>query len=228
VRKKAVILLSGGLDSATTMAIAKRERFECESLTFDYGQRHRREIDSARAIAVALGVERHTVVQVDRAMLAGSALTGAGRVPKRRDPAQIARGIPVTYVPARNALFLTHALAYAETIGASDIFIGINALDYSGYPDCRPEFVRAFETMANLATKCGVEGTQFSIHTPLINMTKAQIIWRAVELGLNLSLTHSCYDPAADGRACGQCDSCQLRRKGFAEAGIEDPLEYST
>lgn len=224
--KKAIILLSGGLDSATTLAWAISEGFECEALTFRYGQRHSREIEAARAVAAALGVHRHRVIQIDPGVVAGSALTGSQEVPKMRTPSEITQGIPVTYVPARNALFLAHALACAETLGAADIFLGVNAVDYSGYPDCRPQFVRAFEEMANLATKCGVEGTRFTIHTPLISLSKAQIVRRAIELGVDLSMTHSCYDPAPDGRACGRCDSCQLRRKGFAEAGIEDPLLY--
>jgi 7-cyano-7-deazaguanine synthase len=224
--KTAIILLSGGLDSATTLAHAMRQGFECQALTFGYGQRHSVEIDAARAVATALRVRHHRIIQIDAAALAGSALTGSQDVPKGRAPSEITRGIPVTYVPARNILFLSYALAWAETIGAADIFIGINAVDYSGYPDCRPDFVRAFEQAANLGTKSGVEGRRFTIHTPLIELSKAQIVRHAIDLGVDLSLTHSCYDPSPDGRACGQCDSCQLRRKGFAEAGIEDPLPY--
>lgn len=228
MRKWAVVLLSGGLDSATTLAIARSQDFDCQALTFDYGQRHRRELEAAPRVAAALGADQHRIVQIDRSIFDKSALTGSIPVPKKRSESEIASDIPVTYVPARNALFLAYSLAYAETIGARDIFIGINALDYSGYPDCRPEFVAAFEVMANTGTKAAVEGARFTIHTPLIDLSKAQIIRRAVELQVDLSLTHSCYDPAPDGSACGQCDSCQLRRKGFTEAGLIDPIRYVT
>jgi 7-cyano-7-deazaguanine synthase len=217
--KRAVVLLSGGLDSATTLAIAIAQGFETHALSFDYGQRHGIELDAARRVAGALGVKAHHVAKIDNQIFAGSALTDDADVPKSRTDFD---GIPVTYVPARNTIFLAHALAYAESIGASEIFIGVNALDYSGYPDCRPEFIRAFERMANLGTKAA----RFKIHTPLIDMTKAQIIRRAAELDVDLALTHSCYDPSPDGRACGLCDSCQLRRKGFREAGMEDPISY--
>jgi 7-cyano-7-deazaguanine synthase len=226
--KRAVVLLSGGLDSTTTLAIAIAEGFEVYSLSFDYGQRHKIEIDAARRVAKALGVKAHRVAKIDNDIFPGSALTYDLDVPKARSESEIGDGIPVTYVPARNTIFLSHALAWAEVIGASDIFIGVNALDYSGYPDCRPEFIDAFEKMANLATKAGVKGARFHIHAPLINMSKAQIVRKAQELHVDLARTHSCYDPAPDGRACGQCDSCQLRRKGFREAGVTDPIEYAT
>ena len=226
--KKAVVLLSGGLDSATVMAIAISEGFEPEPLTFDYGQRHRHELEAARRVAQSLGVASHRILKIDPGIFSGSALTDSIEVPKGRSQAEMASDIPVTYVPARNTIFLALALGYAETLHAFDIFIGVNALDYSGYPDCRPEFIHAFETMANLATKAGVEGGRFTIHTPLLQMTKAEIIRRAADLHVDLSLTHSCYDPALDGRACGQCDSCQLRRKGFREAGISDPTAYAS
>jgi 7-cyano-7-deazaguanine synthase len=225
--KRAVVLLSGGLDSTTTLAIAIAEDFECYALSFDYGQRHEIEIAAARRVAQSLGVREHRLAKIDNNIFEGSALTDDVDIPKSRTEIEIARGIPVTYVPARNTIFLSYALAWAETLGASDIFIGVNALDYSGYPDCRPEFVLAFENMANLATKTGVEGSRFKIHTPLIELSKAEIIRKAVELDIDLSLTHSCYDPAPDGRSCGHCDSCQLRRKGFREAGVNDPLVYA-
>ncbi len=222
----AVVLLSGGLDSATTAAIARSEGFDWCALSFDYGQRHRFELESAARVAQALGARRHATVAIDLAQFGGSALTADIAVPKHRDEREMAAGIPVTYVPARNTVFLSLALAYAETLGAADLFMGVNAIDYSGYPDCRPEYIAAFERLANLATKAGVEGTlEFRIHTPLITMTKADIIRRGAALGVDYGLTHSCYDPAPDGRSCGQCDACVLRRKGFAEAGLVDPVE---
>jgi 7-cyano-7-deazaguanine synthase len=223
--KKAICLLSGGLDSSTVLAIARKDGFACYCLSFDYGQRHQIEMAAAAKVARQLGAAEHRVVRFDLRAFGGSALTGEIAVPKNRGEAQMAAGIPVTYVPARNTIFLSFALAYAEVIAASSIFIGVNAIDYSGYPDCRPEFIAAFESMANLATKAGVEGTTtIHIHTPLIQMTKADIVKAAVSLGVDLSLTHSCYDPGPDGRACGHCDSCLLRRKGFEEAGVVDPL----
>jgi 7-cyano-7-deazaguanine synthase len=226
---RAVVLLSGGLDSATTAAIARHEGFTLVALSVDYGQRHRFELDAARRVADSLEVARHVVASVDLDRFGGSALTDDIAVPLDREENEIAEGIPVTYVPARNTVFLALALAYAEVVGASDLFIGVNAIDYSGYPDCRPEFVAAFERLANLATKAGVEGSmKFSIHTPLINMTKAEIIRRGTELGVDFGLTHSCYAPNADGIACGRCDACQLRLKGFAEAGRTDPIAYQT
>lgn len=226
--KRAVVLLSGGLDSTTTLALAIAESFEVYSLSFDYAQRHKIEIDAARRVAKSLEVKEHRVVRIGNEIFGGSALTNEIEVPKARSKIEIAQGIPITYVPARNTIFLSHALAWAEVIGAFDIFIGVNALDYSGYPDCRPEFIAAFEKLANLSTKAGVEGAHFKIHTPLIKMSKAEIVGKALELKIDLSLTHSCYDPLADGRACGQCDSCQLRKKGFREAGVNDPIEYAT
>jgi 7-cyano-7-deazaguanine synthase len=225
--RPAVILLSGGLDSATVAAIARHAGFALYALSVDYGQRHRFELQAARRVAEALGVRRHVVLSVDLGQLGGSALTGAIEVPKDRDARQMAQDIPVTYVPARNTVLLSLALAYAETIGAADIFLGVNAIDYSGYPDCRPEYIDAFARLANLATKAGVEGRlRFAIHTPLIQMTKAEIIRRGMELGVDYSLTHTCYDPDAAGISCGRCDACQLRRQGFAEAGMADPLPY--
>ncbi len=224
---KAVLLLSGGLDSATVAAIARAAGYELYALSFDYGQRHRFELEAARRVGQALGVEQHVVLSIDLAQFGGSALTARIDVPKDRSAADMDRGIPVTYVPARNTVFLSLALAYAETLGAADLFLGVNAIDYSGYPDCRPEYIAAFEGLANLATKAGVEGTlQFCVHTPLIELSKAQIIRRGLELGVDYGLTHSCYDPAADGAACGHCDSCQLRLRGFAEAGQRDPARY--
>src|SRR5579884_1485041 len=220
---RAVCLLSGGLDSATCLAFARREGYECYALSFDYGQRHRIELDAARRIAEHLGASRHVVIPLDLRTFGGSALTSDVEVPKARSMEEMGEGIPITYVPARNTIFLSFALAWAEVLGAADIFIGVNAIDYSGYPDCRPEFIEAFERMANLATKAGVEGrTHVHIHTPLMQLSKAEIVKLAHSLGLDFSLTHSCYDPAPDGRPCGQCDSCILRRKGFEEAGIED------
>jgi 7-cyano-7-deazaguanine synthase len=223
----AVILLSGGLDSATTAAMAREQGFDLHALSVDYGQRHRFELEAGRRVAKSLGVRRHQMVRVDLGSFATSALTGSAPVPKGRSAEAMAEGIPVTYVPARNTVFLSLALALAEAIGAADLFIGVNAVDYSGYPDCRPEYIAAFERMANLATKAGVEGTlKFTIHTPLVHWTKAQIIRRGMELGVDYSLTHSCYDPDASGRPCGRCDACLLRLKGFAEAGLTDPLVY--
>jgi len=221
--RPAVCLLSGGLDSSTCLALARKEGYACYALSFDYGQRHRIELEAAARVARALGVERHIVAKVGLDVFGGSALTSDLEVPKGRTAADMGDGIPVTYVPARNTIFLSFALAWAEVLGSSDIFIGVNALDYSGYPDCRPEFIQAFEDMANLATKAGVEGrTRVAIHTPLIGLSKAGIVRLARDLGLDFSLTHSCYDPSPDGLPCGECDSCLLRRKGFEEAGIED------
>jgi 7-cyano-7-deazaguanine synthase len=228
--ERAVVLLSGGVDSSTTLAIARREGFELYALTFDYGQRHRRELEAARRVAEAMGVARHVVQRIDLTAAAGfggSALTGPGDMPRGRSDAAIAAGIPVTYVPARNLIFLSFATALAEIAGADHIFIGVNAIDYSGYPDCRPEFIRSFEQTAQLATRAGVaEGRAIQIHTPIIQLTKAEIIRKGLALGVDFALTHSCYDPDEEGRACGQCDSCRLRLKGFREAGVEDPAAY--
>lgn len=224
---KAVVLLSGGLDSATALAVCRAEGFAPHALTLDYGQRHRAELLAATRVAKALGAAEHKVVPVALDRLGGSALTDKIDVPKGRDVAEMAEGIPVTYVPARNTVFLSIALAYAEGIGAQDIYIGANVLDYSGYPDCRPEYLEAFEKMAALATKAGVEGRRVRIHAPLIRMTKAEIIRRGMELGVDYGLTHSCYDPDEHGRACGRCDSCLLRKKGFEEAGVADPTGYT-
>ena len=228
--KLAVVLLSGGLDSATTAAIAKAEGFEPAALTVDYGQRHRYELEASRRVAQSLSICRHETLAVDLSTLGGSALTDQIDVPKDRDESQMADdGIPITYVPARNTVLLSLALAYAEVTGAADLFVGVNAVDYSGYPDCRPEFIRAFEQTANLATKAGVEGTlRFHIHAPLIELTKAQIIRRGLDLGVDYGLTHTCYDPGERGIACGHCDACVLRLKGFAEAGTQDPLAYQS
>jgi 7-cyano-7-deazaguanine synthase len=226
--KHAVVLLSGGLDSATTLAIAVRQGYDTHALSFDYGQRHKIEIEAARNIAKSLGAKEHRVVKIDNGIFGGSALTDDVDVPKSRSEQEISAGIPNTYVPARNTIFLSHALAWAETIPAGHIFLGVNAVDYSGYPDCRPEFIAMFEMLANLGTKAGVEGVRFKVHAPLIKMSKAEIIRKAQQLHVDLALTHSCYDPAPDGRACGQCDSCQLRRKGFREAGVTDPIQYVT
>jgi exsB protein len=225
--KPAVVLLSGGIDSTTTLAIAIAEGFEAYALSFDYGQRHQIETEAAHRVADSLGVKEHRIAKIDLRVFGGSALTDDVDVPKRRSEPEIGHGIPVTYVPARNTIFLAYALAWAETISANDIFLGVNAIDYSGYPDCRPEFIEAFQTLANLATKAGVEGTRFQIHTPLIKFSKAEIIRKAVELGVGLSLTRSCYDPSPEGLACGECDSCLLRLKGFREAGIKDPIRYA-
>ena len=227
-KKKAVVLSSGGLDSTTAMAIAKQDGFEIYSLSFFYGQRHSFELDAAAKVAEAMGASQHMVIHIDLKKIGGSALTDDMiDVPKSMNEQEIGQEIPVTYVPARNTIFLSHALAWAEVLGASDIFIGVNAIDYSGYPDCRPEYIEAFERMANLATKAGVEGRiTTKIQTPLIHMTKAQIIKKGIGLGVDYTLTHSCYDPSPEGLACGCCDSCILRKKGFEEAGIEDPTRY--
>jgi 7-cyano-7-deazaguanine synthase len=224
--RKAVVLLSGGLDSATVLAIARAEGFAPYALSFRYGQRHAIELEAAVRVAAALGACEHRIAEVDLRWIGGSALTGAIEVPKDRSHEAVGADIPVTYVPARNALFLTLALGWAEVLGASDLFAGMNALDYSGYPDCRPEFLRAFEQMARLGTRAGVEGQPFAVHAPLIALTKAQIIQRGLTLGVDYSITHSCYDPVG-GRACGRCDSCMLRKKGFAEAGVADPTPYA-
>ena len=222
---RAVVLLSGGLDSATALAVARDEGFECYALSFDYGQRHDRELESARRVADALGARQHLVLRLDLRAIGGSALTADIAVPKSRSESEMSAGIPVTYVPARNTIFLSHALAWAEVLESSDIFIGVNALDYSGYPDCRPEYTEAFERLANLATRAGVEGRmRLRIHTPLIDLSKAQIVRRGTELGVDFGLTWSCYEPQPDERACGRCDSCLLRRKGFGEAGLRDPV----
>jgi len=224
---KAVVLLSGGVDSATALAIARREGFDLYALTFRYGQRHAIEIEAARRVAEASGVTRHEIVEFDLRRFGGSALTDDIAVPKDRSPDAMGREIPATYVPARNTIFLSFALAWAEVVAASDIFIGVNALDYSGYPDCRPEYIAAFETLANLATKAGVEGHQrLRIHTPLIALSKQEIIRTGLALGVDYSLTASCYDPSPAGEACGRCDACVLRLKGFAEAGVRDPTRY--
>jgi 7-cyano-7-deazaguanine synthase len=221
--KKAVCLLSGGLDSSTCLALARREGYACYALSFDYGQRHKCELEAAAYVAAHMGAERHMVAKIGLDAFGGSALTDDIAVPKARSAAEMSRGIPVTYVPARNTIFLSFALAWAEVLESADIFIGVNALDYSGYPDCRPEYIEAYERMANLATKAGVEGrTHLSIHTPLLRLSKAQIVTLGRELHVPFGLTYSCYDPDAEGRACGQCDACLLRRKGFEEAGIED------
>jgi len=226
--KPAIVLLSGGLDSATAAAIAKAEGFSLRALTVDYGQRNRWELQAARQVAQFLQVQEHLVVQLDLGRGLASALTGQCPVPKDRSLAEITHGIPVTYVPARNTILLALALGYAEAVGAADIFLGVHAVDYSGYPDCRPEFLQAFEALANLATKAAVEGQiRFQIHAPLLHCNKAEIIRQGTALGLDYSLTHSCYDPSPDGAACGRCDACILRRRGFQEAGLEDPLSYT-
>jgi 7-cyano-7-deazaguanine synthase len=226
--KRAVVLLSGGLDSATVLAIARSQGYEPYALSFSYGQRHIWELEAAARVASSIGVIQHRTAQIDLRVFGGSALTSDIAVPKGRSADDMSHGIPITYVPARNTIFLSFALAWAEVIGSSDIFIGVNALDYSGYPDCRPEFIEAFERMANLATKAGVEGRQLlKIHPPLIDLTKAQIIAKGRELGVDYSLTSSCYDPSSTGQPCGECDSCLLRQKGFRENGIEDPLRYA-
>ncbi len=223
--RRAVVLLSGGLDSATACAVARSEGFECHALSFDYGQRHQRELDSAHRVAAALGAKEHLVLRLDLRAIGGSALTADIAVPKGRSPEAMGTGIPVTYVPARNTIFLSHALAWAEVLESQDIFIGVNALDYSGYPDCRPEYIEAFERMANLATRAGVEGTsRLRIHTPLIRLSKAEIIRLGARLGVDFGLTWSCYEPQPDGRACGLWVSCLLRPKGFSEAGLRDPV----
>lgn len=224
---RAVVLLSGGLDSTTALSVAKSRGFEVFALSVDYGQRHRVELERAAAVARALGAAEHRTVKIDLRAIGGSALTADVAVPKDRSADDMGRGVPVTYVPARNTILLGLALGYAETLGAFDIFIGANVLDYSGYPDCRPEFLAAFENLANLATRAGTEGAgTFRVHSPLLRMTKAEIVREGVRLGVDYGLTLSCYDPDGEGRACGRCDSCQLRRKGFAEAGVADPTRY--
>jgi 7-cyano-7-deazaguanine synthase len=226
--RNAVILLSGGIDSATVAALAKEQDFELHALSYHYGQRHERELESAHRVAAFLRAKSHQVIRFDLRAIGGSALTDHIEVPKGRSESEMAQGIPVTYVPARNTIFLSFAVALAERIGAHDIFFGANQLDYSGYPDCREEYIRAFEKMANLATKAGVEGkSRLKIHVPLLHMTKAEIIKTGFSLGLDYALTWSCYDPSADGRACGLCDSCQLRLKGFKAAGAIDPIVYA-
>lgn len=225
--RKAVVLLSGGLDSTTVVAIAREQGFSIYALSFDYGQSHKIELDAARRIVRKLGAQQHATVKIDLASFGGSALTTDKPIPKNRSAEAIGTGIPVTYVPARNTVFLALALAWAESLGATDIFIGVNALDYSGYPDCRPEFIAAFETMANLGTKIGVEdGKRIKIHTPLISMTKRQIIEAGLKLGIDYAMTITCYDPSEVGEACGECDACLLRLKGFSEAGVDDPARY--
>ncbi len=219
----AVVLVSGGLDSATALAIARRDGFECHALSFDYGQRHRVELQAAAAVARSLAATDHRIIRVEAGSFGSSALTDDIDVPRDRSTEQMTHGIPITYVPARNTIFLSFALSRAEDLGAADIFIGVNALDYSGYPDCRPEFIAAFQALANLATRMGAQGRPIRIHAPLIELTKAQIIQRGIELGVDYGLTFSCYDPDPQGRACGHCDSCLLRARGFAEAGVEDP-----
>jgi 7-cyano-7-deazaguanine synthase len=226
--KKAVVLSSGGLDSTTVLAMVCSQAFEVYSLSFSYGQRHDFELQAAQKIAMAMEVKRHLVTRIDLRPIGGSALTDEIAVPKARSEAQMAEEIPVTYVPARNTIFLSYALAWAEVLGAWDIFIGVNAVDYSGYPDCRPEYIQAFETMANLATKAAIEGRgRFRIHTPLIDLTKAQIIQTGMALGVDYGMTHSCYDPNPEGLACGGCDACILRKNGFAAAGVPDPTSYA-
>jgi 7-cyano-7-deazaguanine synthase len=226
VKKPAVVLLSGGLDSTTVLAIAKSQDYDPYALSFRYGQRHAVELESAGRVAAAQGVGRHVIADIDLRVFGGSSLTSDIAVPKHDAADELSDEIPSTYVPARNTIFLSFALAYAETVGAQDIFIGVNALDYSGYPDCRPEYIAAFQNMANLATKAGVEGQQLNIHTPLITLTKAEIIATGLALGVDYGLTSSCYDPDFSGNPCGHCDSCLLRLKGFAEAGHTDPLTY--
>ena len=227
-QQRAVVLLSGGLDSATVLAVAKRDGFRCHALSFAYGQRHAIETEAARRVAAALGAVEHRVLNLDLRAFGGSALTAGIPVPRDRSPESMAEGIPITYVPARNTVFLALALGWAEVLGSFDIYLGVNAIDYSGYPDCRPEFIEAFERLANLATKAGVEkkGT-FRVHAPLIRLSKAEIIKLGTSLGVDYGLTHSCYDPAADGAACGRCDSCLLRRAGFEAAGLPDPTRYA-
>ena len=224
--KPAVILLSGGLDSATVLAVARSQGFACHALTIAYGQRHAVELDAALRVAAQLGVASHRTLHLDLRAFGGSALTADLAVPKDRDEASMTSGIPVTYVPARNTVFLSLALALAETLGAFDLFVGVNAVDYSGYPDCRPEYLRAFEALANLATKAGVEGGRYTIHAPLVHLPKAEIIRLGVSLGVDYRLTHSCYDPTPDGLACGRCDACLIRKAGFAAAGVPDPTRY--
>ncbi len=226
-QRRAVVLLSGGLDSTTALAVAQAEGFEAHALTFRYGQRHEAEVEAARRVGQRLRVAGHVVVPIDLRIFGGSALTADIPVPKDRPAEEIAHGIPITYVPARNTIFLSFALAYAEVLGAADVFLGINAVDYSGYPDCRPEYLEAFERMANLATKAAVEGrTRLTLHAPLLRLTKAQIVRKGLDLGVDYALTTSCYDPDAAGRSCGHCDACQLRLRGFAENGVKDPASY--
>jgi 7-cyano-7-deazaguanine synthase len=226
-RKRAVVLLSGGIDSATTLAVAINDGYEVYAVSFDYGQRHRLELQAATRLAESLEVKRHLVIPVALGEIGGSALTDKIDVPKDRQMEEIGAEIPVTYVPARNTIFLSLALAWAEVLGARDIFIGANTVDYSGYPDCRPEFIRAFEQLANLATKTGVQGKRIRIKAPLIDLTKAEIIKRGMKLGVDYAMTFSCYDPTTEGLACGQCDSCKFRHRGFVEAGVEDPTKYA-
>lgn len=227
--KRAVVLVSGGVDSSTTLALSRKQGFECYALSFDYGQRHRIEIEAARRVVAHLGAAQHVVARIDLRVFGGSALTAPIDVPKGRDPARLPAEIPVTYVPARNTIFLSFALAWSEVLRAEDIFIGVNAVDYSGYPDCRPPFLEAFEKLARLATREGVEGSaRYRIHAPLLKMTKAEIIRAGIEAGVDFSLTHSCYDPTPEGLSCGSCDSCRLRRQGFLEAGIPDPIRYAS
>jgi len=225
---KAVVLVSGGIDSATTAAIARAQRFDVYALTFRYGQRHEAEVQAATSVARTVGAAAHVVQTIDLRAFGGSALTDAIEVPKSASVEDIGGGIPVTYVPARNTIFLAFSLGYAEAIGSSDIFIGVNAVDYSGYPDCRPEFLAAFQRLADVATKAAVSGASIKIHAPLVSMSKAQIIREGARLGVDFSLTHSCYDPTSDGLACGHCDSCLLRRRGFRDAGLVDPIPYAT
>ena len=225
--KRAVVLLSGGIDSTTTLAIALADGYEAYALSFNYSQRHKIETRAAGRVAHSLGAKEHRIAKIDLRVFGGSALTDKIAVPKQRSQSEIGHGIPVTYVPARNTIFLAYALAWAEVIPANDIFLGVNAIDYSGYPDCRLKFIEAFENVAHLGTKAGVEGRRFQIHTPLIKFSKADIIRKAVELGIDLSLTHSCYDPTSEGLACGECDSCLLRLKGFREAGMKDPIRHA-
>jgi len=224
--RTAVVLLSGGLDSATVLAIARSQGFEIAALSFRYGQRHGAEISAAQSIAKRAGVSRHVIADIDLRVFGASALTSDLAVPKGRSASEIAHGIPITYVPARNTIFLSYALSLAEVSRSSDIFLGVNAVDYSGYPDCRPEYIQAFERMANLATKAGVEGHHLTIHAPLMQLTKGEIIARGLTLGVDYALTLSCYDPDASGAACGECDACRLRLKGFADAGVPDPIRY--
>ena len=224
---RAVVLLSGGVDSTTAAAVAKADGFEVCAISFDYQQRHRQELDAAARVADHLGIEKRLVFPIDLRLIGGSALTDSIEVPKDRDEDSMAGEIPVTYVPGRNLIFLSIATAWAERLGASDLYAGVNAIDYSGYPDCRPEFIAAFNEAANLATKIGVEGDRVHVHTPLADLSKAEIVRRATELGVDLALTHSCYDPSPEGLACGACDSCVLRRKGFEEAGVPDPTRYA-
>ncbi len=226
--RRAIVLLSGGIDSATILAFARREGYAAYALSFEYGQRHKIEIEAAKRIAQQLGAIEHRFIRIDLRSFGGSALTDSIAVPKNRRVEEMESEIAITYVPARNTIFLSYALAWAEVIGARDIFIGVNAIDYSGYPDCRPEFIAQFERLANLATKAGVSCDWFHIHAPLIKLTKAEIIRKGTELGVDFALTHSCYDPGANGEACGECDSCLLRAKGFREAGIADPTRYQT